>query len=105
MMSRIEVAHVATVDMSIRYLLMNQLFSLQRAGYRVTAVSSYGPSVPAVEAAGINHVSVRMSRSALTPHQIWCLSSGCIVYFDVVGFRSFTRILQRPDCSANWQRS
>ncbi len=60
------VAHVTTVDLSLRYLLLNQLCSLQQAGYQVVGISSPGPEVPAIEAAGIRHISVPMTRN-LTP--------------------------------------
>lgn len=62
-MSRIKVAHVTTADISLRYLLLDQMRSLQRAGYEVVGISSPGPDVPAVEAAGIRHVPVPMTRN------------------------------------------
>ena len=65
-MSRVKVAHIATVDMSLRYLLLNQLLSIQRAGYDVVGISAPGPEVPAIEAAGIRHLAAPITRS-LTP--------------------------------------
>ena len=62
-------AHVTTVDMSLRYLLLNQLRSIQQAGYEVVGVSSAGPEAAVLEAAGIRHIAVQMSRSPLTPFQ------------------------------------
>jgi glycosyltransferase involved in cell wall biosynthesis len=56
------VAHVTTVDMSLRYLLLNQLRFLQERGYRVLGVSSPGPDVHFVEEAGIRHIAVPMTR-------------------------------------------
>jgi glycosyltransferase involved in cell wall biosynthesis len=56
------VAHVTTVDMSLRYLLLNQLRYLQGRGYRVLGVSAPGPDVPFVEEAGIRHIAVPMTR-------------------------------------------
>jgi glycosyltransferase involved in cell wall biosynthesis len=56
------VAHVTTVDMSLRYLLLNQLRYLQGRGYRVLGVSSPGQDVPFVEEAGIRHIAVPMTR-------------------------------------------
>ncbi len=61
-MAALTVAHVTTVDMSLRYLLLNQLRYLQGQGYRVIGVSSPGPDVAAVEAAGIKHIAVPMTR-------------------------------------------
>lgn len=63
----LKIAHITTVDMSLRYLLFNQLLSLKEAGYEVVAISSPGPEVPALEAAGIRHIAVPMTRRAFTP--------------------------------------
>jgi glycosyltransferase involved in cell wall biosynthesis len=60
------VVHVTTADVSLRYLLQNQLQAIRDEGYRVTGVSSPGPDVAALEAQGIEHVAVPMSRR-LTP--------------------------------------
>ena len=65
-MSRVKVAHVATVDLSLRLLLLNQLRSLRDAGYSITGVSSTGQHVPALENRGIRHMPVPMTR-AVTP--------------------------------------
>jgi glycosyltransferase involved in cell wall biosynthesis len=61
-MPALKVAHVTTVDMSLRYLLLNQLKYLQGVGYRVIGISSPGPDVAAIEAAGIKHIAVPMTR-------------------------------------------
>ncbi|GIV76568.1 MAG: glycosyl transferase [Litorilinea sp.] len=58
-----KVAHITTIDLSLRYLLLNQLRSLQAAGYQVTGISAPGPDVPALEAAGIRHLAVPMTRN------------------------------------------
>ncbi len=68
-MNRIRVAHITTVDMSLRYLLLNQLRSIQQAGYEVIGISSPGPEVPIIEAAGIRHIPVRITRNPFTPLQ------------------------------------
>lgn len=77
----IKVAHITTIDMSLRYLLLNQLCSIQQAGYEVVGISSPGPEVPAIEAAGICHIPVRMTRNPFTPLQdliaLWQLC--CII--------------------------
>jgi glycosyltransferase involved in cell wall biosynthesis len=69
-MNRPKVGHVTTVDISLRYLLLNQLCSLQRDGYQVLGISMPGSDVPTVEAAGIHHLSVSMTRS-ITPVKDW----------------------------------
>lgn len=71
-----KVAHVTTVDMSLRGLLLNQLQSLRDEGYEVVGISSPGSDVPTIEAAGIRHIAVPISRN-LTPLadlvSLWCL--------------------------------
>jgi glycosyltransferase involved in cell wall biosynthesis len=62
----IKVAHVTTVDLSLRYLLLNQLQSLQNAGYEVVGISAPGPDTAVVEAAGVRHVAAPLTRN-LTP--------------------------------------
>ncbi|MDQ3621040.1 MAG: glycosyltransferase family 4 protein [Verrucomicrobiota bacterium] len=61
-----KIAHITTVDCSLRALLLNQLRSIQEAGYEVVGISSPGSDVPTIEAAGIRHISVPMTRN-LTP--------------------------------------
>lgn len=61
-MSRPKVAHLTTVDISLRYLLLNQLRYLREEGYDVTGISAPGDSVGVVEAAGIRHIAVPMTR-------------------------------------------
>lgn len=64
---RAKVAHVTNVDLSLRYLLLKQLQALRQAGYDVSGVSSPGAEVPVIEAAGVRHIPVRMSRNPFTP--------------------------------------
>ena len=61
-MSRPKVAHVTTVAISLQALLLNQLRSIQDAGYEVVGISSPGTGVAAVEAIGVRHVAVPMTR-------------------------------------------
>ena len=56
------VAHVTAVDLSLRYLLLRQLQSLQAEGYRVVGVSTPGAHVPTIEAEGVRHIPVPISR-------------------------------------------
>ncbi|HEU5099337.1 MAG TPA: glycosyltransferase family 4 protein [Roseiflexaceae bacterium] len=65
-MRRPIVAHITTIDLSLRYLLLNQLQSIRSAGYEVVGISAPGPDVPAIERAGIRHIAVPMTRH-LTP--------------------------------------
>ncbi len=63
----IKIAHITTIDLSLRYLLLSQLRSLVEEGYEVVGISSPGPDVPAIEAAGIRHIPVPMTRRVFTP--------------------------------------
>ena len=65
-MNQAKIAHITTVDASLRYLLLDQLCSIQQAGYEVVAISSPGSNVSTIEAAGIRHVPVSMTR-AISP--------------------------------------
>ena len=61
-----KVAHIISIAGSLRYLLLNQLRSQQHVGYQVYGISSPGPDVPVIEAAGIRHIPVPMTRN-VTP--------------------------------------
>ena len=62
-MRQVKVAQITTIDMGLHLLLLNQLCSIRRAGYRVVGISSPGPARPVIEAAGIRHIPVPMTRS------------------------------------------
>jgi glycosyltransferase involved in cell wall biosynthesis len=76
------VAHITTVDSSLHYLLLNQLRFLQAAGYDVVGISSAGPDVAVLEAAGIRHIPVTISRN-ISPVQ------------DLKSLRDLYRIIRR----------
>jgi glycosyltransferase involved in cell wall biosynthesis len=61
--SRLKVAHITTIDQSLELLLLHQLQSLQRDGYDVVGISTPGPSVAKLDAAGIRHIPVPMTRT------------------------------------------
>jgi glycosyltransferase involved in cell wall biosynthesis len=67
------VAHVTTVDLSLRYLLLNQLQRIQNEGYEVFAISADGPDVQFVKAAGIPHFAVPMTRRMTPIADLRCL--------------------------------
>ena len=58
----VKVAHVTTVAASLEGLLLNQMKSIQSKGFEVVGISSPGEEVSLLEAAGIRHVGIRMSR-------------------------------------------
>lgn len=62
MFDPVKIIHISTIDLSLRYLLLNQLQFLQAAGYDVISISAEGPEVPVIEAAGIRHRAVPLTR-------------------------------------------
>lgn len=50
------VAHVTTVDLTARFLLLGQLRRLREEGFEVTSISAPGPWTADLEAEGIRHV-------------------------------------------------
>lgn len=57
-----KVAHVATLDISLRYLLLNQLRSIRAEGYEVVCVSSVTPLGKSMGPIGFKHMEVPMTR-------------------------------------------
>jgi glycosyltransferase involved in cell wall biosynthesis len=54
--TKIKVAHVATIDLTVGVLLIAQLRALRDAGYEVTAISAPGPWADALADEGIRHI-------------------------------------------------
>jgi glycosyltransferase involved in cell wall biosynthesis len=50
------VAHLASIDLTHRKMLLAQLCRLRAEGFDVAAISAPGPSVPEIEAHGIQHI-------------------------------------------------
>ncbi|HEY9445850.1 MAG TPA: glycosyltransferase [Burkholderiales bacterium] len=65
-MDRLKIAHVTTVGISLYGLLLNQMRSLRQEGYEIVAISSPSSFAPAIEAAGIRHIAVSITRK-ITP--------------------------------------
>jgi len=70
---RRKVAHVTTVDLSLRFLLLNQLQRIRDEGYDVFGISADGPDVSALEASGIPHFAVPMTRRLTPIKDLQCL--------------------------------
>jgi len=51
-----KIAHITTVDLSLRFLLLPQLRALRDAGFDVTTISAPGPWVADIEAEGVRHI-------------------------------------------------
>ena len=56
-MTRLKVAHVTTIDLTLRNLLLAQLVRLRDDGFDVVGVSAPGPWVADLEREGIRHVA------------------------------------------------
>jgi glycosyltransferase involved in cell wall biosynthesis/ribosomal protein S18 acetylase RimI-like enzyme len=52
----VRVAHVTTVDLSLRFLLRGQLTAIRDAGFEVAGISAPGPWAAGLEADGIRHI-------------------------------------------------
>jgi glycosyltransferase involved in cell wall biosynthesis len=61
-MSRLKIAQVATVDLSVRFLLIDHLQKLQELGHDVTAICSPGKWVDEVRSRGIRVLTIPMHR-------------------------------------------
>jgi glycosyltransferase involved in cell wall biosynthesis len=62
-----KIAHLTTVDISLRYFLLNQLRFLKENQFDVYAISSSGEHIPTIQNAGIKHISVKISRDFFSP--------------------------------------
>jgi glycosyltransferase involved in cell wall biosynthesis len=67
MTGRIRVAHVATIDLTVRVLLMAQLRRLRDAGFDVTTISAPGPWAKEMRAEGMQHVPWHHATRAVSP--------------------------------------
>ena len=56
-----KVAHLTTVDLSLRFLVLAQLEALRDEGHEVIGISAPGPWVDDLERAGIRHVPLKSS--------------------------------------------
>lgn len=63
----VKVAHVTTIDATLRFLLFDQLRALRDAGFTVAGVSSPGPWRDELVRAGIRHFPIRALTRRWTP--------------------------------------
>jgi len=61
-----KVAHLTTVDLSLRYLVFPQLIATHELGAETLGISAPGPDVSALEAAGIRHVALASSTRGMS---------------------------------------
>jgi lipopolysaccharide/colanic/teichoic acid biosynthesis glycosyltransferase/glycosyltransferase involved in cell wall biosynthesis len=61
------VAHLTTVDLSLRYLVMPQLLGVLEEGGEAIGISAYGPCVQDLRRAGIRHLALRSSTRGVSP--------------------------------------
>jgi glycosyltransferase involved in cell wall biosynthesis/ribosomal protein S18 acetylase RimI-like enzyme len=67
MTSSLRVAHLTTVDLTQRFLLLGQLLRLREEGFEVSAISAPGPWVGDLEAEGIRHIPWPHATRAWSP--------------------------------------
>lgn len=79
----VRVAHVTTVDVTLRFLLLPQLVRLRQEGFAVTAISAPGPWRGYLEDRGIRHIAWAEATRAWDPGA------------DARAFRSLARIFRR----------
>jgi len=79
----VTVAHLTTVDMSLRFLVLAQLRAVRDIGWRAIGISAPGPWVAELEAEGIEHRALASSTRAMDP------------IADVGAARELWRILRR----------
>src|SRR5689334_23279678 len=72
------VAHLTTVDMSLRFLVLPQLLAVRDRGGRAIGISAPGPWVGELEAAGVEHFPLRSSTRSMSitadaraAHELW----------------------------------
>jgi glycosyltransferase involved in cell wall biosynthesis/ribosomal protein S18 acetylase RimI-like enzyme len=63
----VRVAHVTTIDLTLRFLVLEQLRRLRDEGYEVTAVSAPGEWVDEIRGDGIEHVAWHNATRAWNP--------------------------------------
>lgn len=80
---RPRVAHVATIDLTLWYMLRPQLTALAEEGYEVSAISAPGERVADLEADGVRHIPWR------TATRGWNLAADARAFIEIV------RILRR----------
>lgn len=66
-MRDLRVAHLAAVDISLRYLVLPQMTAVVDAGGVALGISAPGPFVPEIEAAGVRHVALPSSTRSMNP--------------------------------------
>ena len=76
-------AHVATVDLTLRFLLLPQLVALRDAGFDVATISAPGPWIADIEAEGIRHIPWHHATRAWDPRE------------DFLAFRELVAIFRR----------
>ena len=77
------IVHVATVDLTLRFLLLPQLVALRDAGFDVATISAPGPWIADIEAEGIRHIPWHHATRAWDPRE------------DFLAFRELLAIFRR----------
>jgi len=81
----VNVVHVTTIDLSIRFLLWNQLNFLREAGFNVSMICSNGPWVEEIRQNGFNVETIEMKRGISPGFDIMALWK-LLKYFKMMKF-------------------
>jgi glycosyltransferase involved in cell wall biosynthesis len=73
------IAHVATIDLTLKALLLPQLRAIRDAGFEVSTISAPGPWVAQIQNEGIRHIPWRNATRA------WDLRSDLKALFELIG--------------------
>lgn len=76
-MRNIKVLHIATIDFSIKKLLLDKMLELRKYGYEIEFMSDDTGLVDSIEKAGFTHITLKMSR---TIHPLQDIKSIIILY-------------------------
>ena len=81
----VNVVHITTIDLSVRFLLWNQLKFLREAGFNVSMICSNGPWVEEIRQNGFNVETIEMKRGISPGFDIMALWK-LIKYFKKMKF-------------------
>ncbi|MBI2642361.1 MAG: glycosyltransferase family 4 protein [Candidatus Wildermuthbacteria bacterium] len=66
-LKKVKICHVASADITLKFLLLPQMKYLKQLGYDVFAVSASGKWIPEIQAAGISVYTPQITRRMFTP--------------------------------------
>jgi len=88
----VKICHVASVDITVKFLLMPQIKFLQEQGYDVSAVCSAGKWINDIEKEGIKVKIIKITRKITPLSDLFTLFSSIERNVDIWSFTSFSPI-------------